>query len=88
MASETTYPIDVGPITTLPVATRGAFCSVMSALRLKRIMVVGDSMQWNMAQSLWKVLTEARGDPTKVHGPRWLWHVLLDGLPCPKKGCP
>ena len=68
---------------TLPVATREAFCSVMSALRLKRIMVVGDSMQWNMAQSLWKVLTEARGDPAKVHGPR-NGKIIRSTVECPR----
>ena len=54
----------------LPIATHDDFCQALEALQLSRIFIVGDSMQWNMAQSLWKVLSKQPGDPTKVHSKR------------------
>ena len=54
----------------LPIATHDEFCQALEALQLSRIFIVGDSMQWNMAQSLWKILSKQPGDPTKVHSKR------------------
>ena len=34
---------------------------------LRRIFIVGDSMQWNFAQALWKLFSGAPGDPARVH---------------------
>ena len=54
----------------LPIATHDEFCQALEALQLSRIFIVGDSMQWNMAQSLWKILSKQPGDPTRVHSKR------------------
>ena len=51
----------------LPIATHDELCQALEALQLSRIFIVGDSMQWSMAQSLWKVLSKQPGDPTRVH---------------------
>ena len=51
----------------LPLATHDGLCRALQALGLRRIFIVGDSMQWNFAQALWKLFSGAPGDPARVH---------------------
>ena len=49
----------------LPLATHHGFCSALQALQIRRIFVVGDSMQYAMFQSLWNLLAP---DPSRRPG--------------------